>query len=51
MDYMETIKADMYAAMKSGDKEQAGALRTLFAKLKDKQRNTRKILMRKNVFL
>ena len=47
MDYMETIKADMYAAMKSGDKDKAGALRTLFAKLKDKQINTRKDLTEK----
>ena len=47
MDYMETIKVDMYAAMKSGDKDKAGALRTLFAKLKDKQINTRKDLTEK----
>ena len=47
MDYIETIKVDMYAAMKSGDKDKAGALRTLFAKLKDKQINTRKDLTEK----
>ena len=47
MDYMETIKVDMYAAMKSGDKDKAGALRTLFAKLKDKQINARKDLTEK----
>ena len=44
---METIKVDMYAAMKSGDKDKAGALRTLFAKLKDRQINTRKDLTEK----
>ena len=44
---METIKVDMYTAMKSGDKDKAGALRTLFAKLKDKQINTRKDLTEK----
>ena len=44
MDYMDRIKADMYAAMKSGNKDKAGALRTLLAKLKDKQINTRKDL-------
>ena len=44
MDYIETIKIDMYAAMKSGEKDKAGTLRTLLAKLKDKQINTRKDL-------
>ena len=44
MNYMDRIKADMYAAMKSGDKDKAGALRTLLAKLKDKQINARKDL-------
>jgi len=44
MDYIEKIKVDMYAAMKSGDKDKAGTLRTLLAKLKDKQINTRKDL-------
>ena len=44
---METIKVDMYAAMKSGDKDKAGALRTLFAKLKVKQINARKDLTEK----
>jgi len=47
MDYMEIIKVDMYAAMKSGDKDKAVALRTLLAKLKDKQINTRKDLTEK----
>ena len=48
MDYMEIIKVDMYAAMKSGDKDKAGTLRTLLAKLKDKQINTRKDLTEKD---
>ena len=47
MDYIEIIKVDMYAAMKSGDKDKAGALRTLLAKLKDKQINTRRDLTEK----
>ena len=47
MDYIETIKVDMYAAMKSGDKDKTGTLRTLLAKLKDKQINTRKDLTEK----
>ena len=47
MDYIETIKVDMYTAMKSGDKDKAGTLRTLLAKLKDKQINTRKDLTEK----
>ena len=44
MSYIESIKTDMYSAMKSGDKEKAGTLRTLLAKLKDRQINTRKEL-------
>ena len=44
MDYIDKIKVDMYAAMKSGDKDKAVTLRTLLAKLKDKQINTRKDL-------
>jgi len=47
MDYIDTIKVDMYTAMKSGDKDKAGTLRTLLAKLKDKQINTRKDLTEK----
>ena len=38
------IKKDMYSAMKSGEKEKAGTLRTLLAKLKDLQINTRQEL-------
>ena len=34
----------MYSAMKSGEKEKAGTLRTLLAKLKDRQINTRQEL-------
>ena len=34
----------MYDAMKSGEKDKAGTLRTLLAKLKDKEINTRKEL-------
>lgn len=44
MNFMESIKSDMYSAMKSGDKETAGTLRILLAKLKDKQINIRKDL-------
>ena len=44
MNFIESIKTDMYSAMKSGNKEKAGTLRTLLAKLKDRQINTRKEL-------
>ena len=44
MSFIESIKTDMYSAMKSGNKEKAGTLRTLLAKLKDRQINTRKEL-------
>ena len=44
MNFVEMIKKDMYSAMKSGDKEKAGTLRTLLAKLKDHQINTRQEL-------
>ena len=44
MSFIESIKTDMYSAMKSGDKEKAGTLRTLLSKLKDRQINTRKEL-------
>ena len=40
MSFIESIKTDMYSAMKSGDQEKAGTLRTLLAKLKDRQINT-----------
>ena len=41
MNFVEMIKKDMYSAMKSGEKEKAGTLRTLLAKLKDCQINIR----------
>ena len=44
MSFIESIKTDMYSAMKSGDKEKAGTLRMLLAKLKDRQINTRQEL-------
>ena len=44
MSFIESIKADMYSAMKSGDKEKAGTLRTLLSKLKDRQINARQEL-------
>jgi len=44
MSFIESIKTDMYSAMKSGNKEKAGTLRTLLAKLKDRQINTRQEL-------
>ena len=44
MDFINSIKEDMYAAMKSGDKNTAQALRTLLAKLKDKQINLQRVL-------
>ena len=44
MNFVEMIKKDMYSAMKSGEKEKAGTLRTLLAKLKDCQINTRQEL-------
>ena len=44
MSFIDTIKEDMYTAMKSGEKEIVGTLRTLLAKLKDQQINTGKKL-------
>ena len=44
MSFIEKIKTEMYDAMKSGEKDKAGTLRTLLAKLKDKEINTRKEL-------
>jgi len=37
MSLFEQIQSDMYAAMKAGEKEKSGTLRTTLAKLKDKQ--------------
>jgi hypothetical protein len=48
MNFLDTIKSDMYDAMKSGDKDKAGTLRTLLAKLKDRQINNRKDLSEKD---
>jgi|TARA_B100000315_G_scaffold101351_1_gene93121 uncharacterized protein YqeY len=44
MSFIDTIKEDMYTAMKSGEKEFVGTLRTLLAKLKDQQINSGKKL-------
>ena len=44
MSFIDTIKSDMYTAMKSGEKKTAGTLRTLLAKLKDQQINSGKKL-------
>ena len=44
MSFIDTIKADMYTAMKSREKKTASTLRTLLAKLKDQQINTGKEL-------
>ena len=48
MNFLDKIKTDMYDAMKSGDKDKAGTLRTLLAKLKDRQINNRKDLTEKD---
>ena len=37
MSFIETIKINMYSAMKEGEKDKAGTLRNLLAKLKDRQ--------------
>ena len=44
MSFIDTIKEDMYTAMKSGEKEIVATLRTLLAKLKDQQINSGKKL-------
>ena len=44
MSLIDTIKADMYTAMKSREKKTAGTLRTLLSKLKDQQINIGKEL-------
>ena len=44
MNFIERIKKDMYLAMKAGEKEKSATLRTLLAKLKDKQINSGKEL-------
>ena len=44
MTHFEKIKEDMYAAMKSGEKEKANTLRNVMSKLKDKQIEKREAL-------
>ena len=47
MNFIESIKTDMYSAMKSGDRDPAVTLRTLLAKLKDRQINSQKDITEK----
>ena len=44
----EKIQSDMYTSMKAGDKEKASTLRTVLAKLKDKQIDAREPLSEKD---
>ena len=44
----EKIQSDMYTAMKAGEKEKASTLRTVLAKLKDKQIYAREPLSEKD---
>ena len=44
MTHFEKVQADMYAAMKSGEKETANTLRNVLSKLKDKQIEKREAL-------
>lgn len=44
----EKIQSDMYTAMKAGEKGKASTLRTVLAKLKDKQIDTREPLSEKD---
>ena len=44
----EKIQSDMYTAMKAGEKEKASTLRTVLAKLKDKQIDAREPLSEKD---
>lgn len=44
MTHFEKVQADMYTAMKSGDKEKANTLRNVLSKLKDKQIEKRETL-------
>ena len=44
----EKIQSDMYTSMKAGEKEKASTLRTVLAKLKDKQIDTREPLSQKD---
>ena len=44
MTHFEKVQIDMYAAMKSGEKEKANTLRNVLSKLKDKQIEKRDVL-------
>ena len=44
----EKIQSDMYTSMKAGEKEKASTLRTVIAKLKDKQIDAREPLSEKD---
>lgn len=44
----EKIQSDMYSAMKAGEKEKASTLRTVLAKLKDKEIDAREPLSEKD---
>ena len=44
MIHFEKVQADMYTAMKSGEKEKANTLRNVLSKLKDKQIEKREAL-------
>ena len=44
MTHYEKVQADMYTAMKSGEKEKANTLRNVLSKLKDKQIEKRETL-------
>ena len=44
MTHFEKVQVDMYAAMKSGEKEKANTLRNVLSKLKDKQIEKRETL-------
>ena len=44
MTHFEKVQADMYAAMKSGEKEKTNTLRSVLSKLKDKEIEKRKTL-------
>ena len=44
MTHFEKVQADMYTAMKSGEKEKANTLRNVLSKLKDKQIEKREAL-------
>jgi uncharacterized protein YqeY len=49
MDLFDQLKTDMYAAMKSGEKEKASALRIVISKLKDRQIEKREDLNKEEI--